>query len=142
MKPLHYLLLLALLLTSCSAEKRLRKLLFNHPEFMDTVTVTVYDTVEAVVEYVHKDTVFVPVPGDTVTIENEAIRVRYVQKKDTVWLDGECKERTIYVPVKVQAECPTTQPTKTIKQDRLPWWVPLVLMGLVATLVLIVIRRK
>lgn len=141
MKPL--LFIAAVLLCSCSAEERLLRLLARNPQLRDTITVTLYDTVPAIVEYVHADTVFVPVPGDTVTIEKDRLRVRYVKMPgDTVWLEGECLRDTIYVPVKMEADVPGVAPTKIIKETKIPTWIPLVLMGLVATLVIVVIRKR
>ena len=63
----HAAILLAVLLSSCSAEKRLQRLLDNNPELSRVDTVTVDVTVA-----IPGDTVFRPVLlRDTVTIEND-----------------------------------------------------------------------
>lgn len=126
----------AFTLVSCDPNKRLTRLLARHPELRDTVYIT--DTVEAIVEYVHGDTVFRSVPGDTVTLWKDRLRVKYVDMPgDTVYLSGECLSDTIRVPYRV--EVPVVQPTRTV--EKMPWWVPwaLLLSGLAA---IISILRK
>jgi len=115
--------LIVLLLVGCNPERKLERLLMKYPELRDTIVI--HDTVEAYVEYVRADTTFVPVPGDTVTLTKDRLTVRYVlMAGDTVWLEGTCDADTIRVPYRI--EVPVIQPTRTV--DRLPWWVPLVLL--------------
>lgn len=112
------LLLFALAVVSCDPNKKLTRLLTKHPELRDTVTI--YDTVWAVVEYVKADSVFVPVEGDTVYIERDRLRVKYVDVPGpTVYIEGECLEDTVYVPVRY--DVPVIQPTE--KVEVIPWWV-------------------
>lgn len=123
-------LILALCLVACSPQKKLARLLMKYPELRDTVVI--YDTVEAVVEYVRADTVLRWVPGDTIYLTKDRLRVRTVIRPDTVWQVGECLADTIYVPVRY--EVPTVQPTRTVKE--VPWWVYVVLaLSFVAVIV-------
>lgn len=117
---------------ACNPQRKLNRLLMKYPELRDTVFI--HDTVEAIVEYVQHDTTFLPSVGDTVTIEKERLRVKYVRMKgDTVYISGECLQDTVFVPVSY--EVPVIQPAKTV--EKMPWWVaPLLLLmaaGLIAT---------
>lgn len=135
MKPL--LFIAAVLLCSCSAEERLLRLLARNPQLRDTVYVT--DTVEAIVEHVRADTVW-KVTSDTLVLTKDRLTVKTVVRRDTIWQQGECAPDT--VTKVVRHEVAVVQPTKTITETKIPWWVPLVLMGLVATLVIVVIRKR
>jgi hypothetical protein len=127
------------LLVACSPQKRLNRLLMKYPELRDTVVI--HDTVDAIVEYVRADTVFLAryhSTGDTVTLTKDRLRVRYVRMPgDTVYLSGECLGDTIRVPWRV--EVPVVQPTKTL--DRVPWYLWVVLGLLAMALVLNTIKR-
>ena len=71
------LIAVAALLTSCSAERRLQRLLARHPQLNDTTVITVVDTV-----VVPGETIFKPVvlrTTDTVTVESERQSVRIVR---------------------------------------------------------------
>lgn len=138
----HLLLLLVTLLVSCSPEERLARLLARHPEL--TKRDTIRDTVWATVEYVHADTVFVPVPGDTVRIDNGRLHIKYVKMPgDTVWIDGECDADSVRVPFEVVVEksvpCPEGYKVRA-------WWktAALILGGLflLLLLLLLAIRRS
>jgi hypothetical protein len=89
------------------------------------------------VEYVGKDTVFLPVPGDTVTLEQDRLRVRYVlMAGDTVWLEGECLADTIAVPYEV-----ITEVVKPVVTNVIPWWV-WVVVGALALVALVGLLRR
>ncbi len=111
------LLCLLLLLAGCDPQKRLNRLLLKYPQLRDTVVV--HDTVEALVEYVRADTVLRWLPGDTITLTKDRLRVRTVIQHDTVWQLGECLPDTVRVPYSV--EVPVVQPA--VVRDRVPWWV-------------------
>lgn len=117
-----------LCVVACNPQRKLNRLLMKYPELRDTVYI--HDTVEAIVEYIHHDTTFLPSVGDTITIEKERLRVKYVRMKgDTVYISGECLADTVFVPVNY--EVPVIQPIKQI--EKIPWWVvPLILLMAVA----------
>jgi hypothetical protein len=122
-------------LTGCDPSKRLFRFCHRHPELCARDTIR--DTVWATVEYVGKDTVFLPVPGDTVTIEQDRLRVRYVlMAGDTVWLEGECRADTIAVPYEV-----ITEVVKPVITNVIPWWVWVVVGALVVVALLGLLRR-
>lgn len=136
MKPV--LAIALCLLCSCSAEKRLLRLLERNPQLRDTVYIT--DTLEAIVEYVRTDTVFRDIPGDTVTLTKDRMTVRYVRMPgDTVYLEGECKGDTV---VKViEREVPVVQPTRTVTEQRIPWWLIALAVGSMGVAVIAMMKR-
>lgn len=111
------LVIIAALLVACNPQKKLARLLMKYPELRDTVVI--HDTVEAVVEYVRADTVLRWVPGDTIYLTKDRLRVRTVIDHDTVWQTGECLADTVRVPYRV--EVPVVQPERVV--ERVPWWV-------------------
>lgn len=111
------LIIAAAMLTGCNPQKKLARLLMKYPELRDTVVIR--DTVEAVVEYVRADTVLRWVPGDTIYLTKDRLRVRTVIDHDTVWQTGECLADTVRVPYRV--EVPVVQPERVV--ERVPWWV-------------------
>jgi hypothetical protein len=122
-------------LTGCDPSKRLFRFCHRHPELCARDTIR--DTVWATVEYVGKDTVFLPVPGDTVTIEQDRLRVRYVlMAGDTVWIEGECLADTIAVPYEV-----VTEVMKPVVTNVIPWWVWAV-VGALALVALVGLLRR
>lgn len=63
------------------------------------------------------DTTFVSEPGDTVVLEKERLKIKYVRMPgDTVYIEGACEADTVYreVPITI---------TKTIEaKSGFPWW--------------------
>jgi hypothetical protein len=95
----------------------------------------IHDT--AIVEYVRADTTFLSVPGDTVTVTKDRLRIRYVDMPgDTVYLDGECMADTVFiehaVPQQVITPCPEGYRVAA-------WWktAALVVGGILALLILL-----
>jgi hypothetical protein len=131
-RPLAIAFVIALLAASCSPEKRLNKLIANHPELRDTVYV--HDTL--VTKEVQKDTLFVSVPGDTVKVDEGKMHIRYVRLPgDTVWLEGQCDPDTVINTITVERIAPTM--TKSV----VPWWVWVVIMVLAVVLLIQTLKR-
>ena len=111
--------------TSCSpinqASRKLERAnkLIRKAKYLDP-SISIVDTVilskNVYIERIKKDTMFVD-RGDTVTIENDRLIIRY--KRDTVTnivtLEGECKADTVLVKV------PCLQET-LIQREVLKWW--------------------
>lgn len=90
-------------LPSCTPQKRLDRLLRNHPELLQhRDTVTVYDTVIA--PAIAADTVF-SAKFDTVTMVRDCVRVWLVKHRDTIRLTltkpADTVVKTIKVPIKI-----------------------------------------
>lgn len=100
-------LLIILLLTSCTPQKRLARLVKKNPELIRVDTVTVTDTFTVITLRTHIDTFYsIKQLIDTVRLEKENLRVLTYLKNDTIYLDAECdtlvieKIRTVKVPTK------------------------------------------
>ena len=100
-------LLIALLLFSCTPQKRLARLVKKHPELIRVDTVTVTDTFTVITPRTQIDTFYsIKQLIDTVRLEKENLRVLTYLKNDTIYLDAKCdtivieKVRTVKVPTK------------------------------------------
>lgn len=103
-----------LLLTACyTKQQAIRKFCVSSNK--DTI-ITIHDSVQ--LHHSQIDTVFLQQHTDTIVVENDEVRVEYIRYRDTVYLRGIAKPRTIYItkeiPIKVSVPCP--QPPS------LPWW--------------------
>ena len=88
----------------------------KYPELSRTDTI--HDTVEAIVEYVHTDTVW-KITRDTLRLDKGRAHARTVIKHDTLWQEVYCDADTIRVPVETIVE--RVAPKEYI--DRIPWWI-------------------
>ena len=83
----------AWLVTGCSPQARLSRMLDRHPEL------NTFDTIERLirlpVHQVKADSFFVDRPGDTVKIDNGRLEIRYLKERDTVKIWGRCKADTV-----------------------------------------------
>lgn len=127
------IILLTLFLLSCGPASKLRRaerLISKAEEKGATWRVdTVYKEVPLIVSQVKKDTVFESLPGDTVVIEKERLRVKYVKLPgDSVFIEGECKADTVYKEVPVTV-------TKTIEAKGGINWYWLVVVALAGLLI-------
>lgn len=112
MKKIINLLIIALLLFSCSPQKRLSRLLTHHPELMQTDTMYVNDTV--IIDPYVIDTIFdLPVMADTVIVEKEKIKVQVIKqpvpgkirvvverRTDTIYINKPVYVNKIVYPIK------------------------------------------
>jgi hypothetical protein len=110
---LFYLLIVALLLNSCSleqrlegkqrrAERRIEKLTIKYPNLLKKDTL--YDTISIVTSEVRHDTQFVSQPGDTTYINNGKLEIKYVRIGDTTYIEGKCKSDTIIQTLEIPVE--------------------------------------
>ena len=84
------------------AERKIEKLTIRYPQLLKKDTIN--DTIEITIPQVKVDTIFTSTDGDTVTLYNDKIRIKYVRQGDTVYLSGECQADTIYQVVSVPCE--------------------------------------
>jgi hypothetical protein len=128
------IILFALLLSSCSTEKKLSRAINKHgqkesvafivktyPEYFKYEAQIVHDTVPVIITESKVDTTFIEL-RDTITIQNEKIKV-VLQKTDQGWnLSGSVKADTIFVPV--QVECPplTCPDMDKLQTGSSNWW--------------------
>jgi len=109
MKKVFYSFLVFILF-SCSAQKRITRLIENHPNIeIDTLT--------------HVDTIYTPhitidssyiISTDTVVIERDRLRIKTVVRNDSIFIQGEVVSDTIIKEVKI--------PYEVVKFVELNWW--------------------
>ena len=96
-------LLVAGLLTGCSATWHLNQAAKKDPSILKPTVVTIWDTIVTPPVYL-VDTVSVPTEGDSSVIENDTVKIVITKFQDKMIVKTQIKEVT--VPVSVQAECP------------------------------------
>ena len=134
MKPTLSLLLI-LLLSSCSPQYRLNRLLALHPELKIPDTLFIRDSV--IVPQVQVDTILdFKTIRDTVVIQKDRLQIKLSKIHDTLFLTGKCKGDTVYINRKIPVE-----KIKIVKPDyldnfisKLPW----IVIGLTILLLLFI----
>lgn len=111
---------MAAMLASCGPAAKLKRAerLIKKAEAMGAVwhVDTVYADREVPVPRVERDTVVYNVPGDTIIIEKERLRVKLKVSHDSIYVSGECLPDTIKISVPVTV-------TKTIHAKQgMSWW--------------------
>ena len=123
------ILIVAVILVSCSPQKRLNRLIERNPELMTVDTLR--DTVTVIVPEVKIDT-FLTLTNllDTVYITEDRLKIKTILRNDTLYIEGECETDTVIKEIKV--------PYKTVKVIQLTWWernqiwvIPLIIVSLV-----------
>lgn len=130
---MKYLVFL-LILCSCSANNKLKRAerLIAKAESMGATwrIDTVYKEIPYYVDSVRVDSIFIAKVGDTVVIEKERLRLKYIRLAgDSVYIEAECEADTVYQKVPITI-------TKTIAA-KVNWW-KYFLMGAGACLLLVV----
>jgi hypothetical protein len=141
--PLFLLILLLLSLGGCSPAAKLRraqKLIEKAEAGGAKWTVdTVYVKIPVIVPETRVDSIFMSLPGDTVVLEKDRLKVIYVRLAgDSVYIDAECDS------IVIEKEVPVTV-TKTIHapKGKIKWWW-LIIAGCVGgfiTLIVTAFRR-
>jgi hypothetical protein len=96
-------LVVAALLTGCSATYHLNKAVKKDPSILKPVTITVWDTIITPPVYL-VDTVAVLDNGDSAVIENDTVKIFITKYQDKMIVKTLIKE--VPYAVSVQAECP------------------------------------
>ena len=124
-------------LFSCTPQRRLNRLLTNHPELSQKDTVIVRDTV--VVENYNYDTTTIIRSHDTTTvINNERVVLKYYYDtlREVIYHDVECLGDTVYIETLVPVE-------KAVFRE-LSWWEKykeFIYIGLFLILVLMILKK-
>lgn len=120
-------------LFACSPQKRLNRLVRNHPELVRTDTIVIKDTIRDTIitntELVHLDTVIsVKELSDTVTIVKENLTIRYYYDTihDKVYLEGQCD--TIWIEVPFEKIVEYKVPCDSVTAVTSPKWVLWIIM--------------
>lgn len=106
--------ILLLLLTSCGANYHLKKSKYHELKAISKgakIQVdTVFKEIPVFIDSVRVDSIFSSKVGDTVYLEKERLRVKYIRLPgDSVFIQGECQADTvkITVPIEVKREIQT-----------------------------------
>ena len=138
MKPPLSLLLLLLLLASCSPQYRLNRLLALHPELKIPDTIFIRDSL--IVPQVQVDTMLdFKTIRDTVIIQKDRLQIKLRKIHDTLFLTGKCKGDTVYITRKIPVE-----KIKIVKPDKLDNFIsklPWIVMGLISLILFFVFIR-
>ena len=123
------IIILILLLTSCSPQKRLNRLVKKHPELVSTQVITIRDTIKdtisVVTTRVEHDTIFNFLEvHDTLIIQRDNLKIKYFYDtiKQQVYIAGECDTIFLDVPyeVIVEYEVPCD---RLLVQEKSDWWI-------------------
>ena len=94
-----YLLMMSILLTSCSAQWHLKRAVQKNPLILEKDTLIVMDTVVSLPVAI-TDTVIMK-QHDTITLVKDRLRVRIVKVNDTITIDAICDSDTIIRTIEV-----------------------------------------
>ena len=131
------LCLLLCLLFSCTPQRRLNRLLTNHPELLEKDTIIVRDTV-VVQNYNYDTTTIIRLHDTTTVINNERVILKYYYDtlREIIHHDVECLGDTVYIETLVPIE-------KAVYKE-LSWWQKykeFIYIGLFLILVLIILKK-
>jgi hypothetical protein len=121
MRIIIIILLSSLILSGCGASWHLKRAEHHQKKAIAHGAVITLDTVfidKAVfIEEVKRDSIFFSLPGDTIRIEKDRLRVTYVRLPgDSVYIEGKCLPDTVKVSVPVTI-------TNTIQaESKIKWW--------------------
>jgi hypothetical protein len=110
-------ILLVFLFTGCASNKANRKLKRANRLIAEAVALgaevthdTVYKEIAVFIPQVRTDTIFKSSVGDTVVIQKERLKIKYVRLRgDSVFIEGKCDSltRIVEVPITVTKEIKT-----------------------------------
>ena len=132
-----FLCLLLYLFFSCTPQRRLNRLLTNHPELLEKDTIVVRDTV-VVENYNYDTTTIIRLHDTTTVINNERVILKYYYDtlREVIYHDVECLGDTVYTEKLITVE-------KAVFRE-LSWWEKykeFIYISLVLLLVLIVLKK-
>ena len=102
--------LICLSLSSCSiesrtkrkirrAERKIEKLTIKYPQLLKHDTI--HEKIEIITPAVKLDTIHRVVHGDTIYLDKDKLRIKYIIQNDTLLLSAECKSDTIIKEVSI-----------------------------------------
>jgi len=134
---MRYIIIL-LLLSSCSPQKRLNRLVKKHPELINVDTLSVHDTIHTetiTADTVFKDTTFLRLLRDTITVVNDRLTIKQYYYRDSIFIQGECKGDTLVREIRVPYKY--IQP---VTKTKTPAYMIILLVGLIIILILLGIK--
>ena len=124
-------------LFSCTPQRRLNRLLTNHPQLLEKDTIIVKDTV-IVQNYNYDTTTIIRLHDTTTVINNERVVLKYYYDtlREIIHHDVECLGDTVYIETLVPIE-------KAVYKE-LSWWQKykeFIYIGLFLILVLMILKK-
>jgi len=121
----YIFIFILLFLSSCDPVRRHANLVERYPYVHKNDTVIIKDTIQIIKESVLIDT-FTAIEFDTFIVEKEKAKVKLVRVNDTIFVDAECLEDTLYIVRKrTIVEKYSEQPKKRY------WYLLLIVVALV-----------
>lgn len=138
---LFLLLSLCCLMASCSPERRLARLLKQHPHLIKSDTVFRADTI--FIAGSNSDTVFKnTITKDTIIIKENNLTIKYFNSGDSVFVYGECDT------IRLIREIPIITNSVSYVERKTKWWdwviriLCLLALGGLASVMFIHLRKK
>ena len=139
MKLISSFILLILLITSCTPQRRFMRLIKKHPYLLTTDTITIHDTVTVEIPRVTHDTVFnehffTEITRDTLILQKERLTVKIFHDtiKKSIYVYGECD--TVIVEKIIERKIPIKYYEKT------PLWKKILNWLIIAVIIYAVVR--
>ena len=135
MKKAIYLILVIIIFSSCSPQRRLDRLVTKHPELTRIDTIKIQDSV--FVPGTNLDTVFrASLLYDTVRITQEKLQIQLIERNDTIYLNATVEPDTIIITKEIPIQ-------KIIHIKPQKWWIEYWwVWGLVLLLVVLLVFRR
>ena len=118
------LVLLIPFLSGCSATWHMNRAVKKDPSILKVDTIVLKDTIYIPQEIVQDTLVLKDV--DTVLVETEKVRVRILRNFDTIQLQAECKDTTIYVEKVVYRDKVVFDQSRTWKDMVNTWMITVI----------------
>jgi hypothetical protein len=127
-KVFFYIILAAILTTSCTATKRLERLLTRNPHLTAIDTVVIHhETILPKIEYRNR---FITEPNDTITIFQDKTEFKIIRQLDSIFVEIDRPPDTIRETIKIPVEVIRYETPNAwhMLAKRIPWIVVLVFL--------------
>ena len=140
-------LLILLLITSCSPQRRFIRLIEKHPYLLTTDTITIHDTVTVEIPSVIHDTVFTEhffteITKDTLILQKERLTVKIFHDtiKKSIYVYGECD--TVIVEKIIERKIPVKYYEKTPLWKKILNWLIIAVIIYTVYRLIIFVKKK
>ena len=140
-------LLILLLITSCSPQRRFIRLIKKHPYLLTTDTITIHDTVTVEIPSVIHDTVFTEhffteITRDTLILQKERLTVKIFHDtiKKSIYVYGECD--TVIVEKIIERKIPVKYYEKTPLWKKILNWLIIAVIIYTVYRLIIFVKKK
>ena len=137
-----FLLLLIILLSSCSPQRRLNRLLALHPELKTPDTLVLRDTIP--IPQIQTDTILrISTLHDTVTLHKDHLQVKIHRLRDTIYIQSKTLPDTIFINRRIPVQLIKNIQPNTLDNfiSKIPWLV-IAFIFLVGFIIFLFIRFR